>query len=70
MRATDERTLVTGTSGERCDIKVWSGECQQSDFATGKSEYLCAVCGTIAGIDHEMHHESFPHMSGDSDNLY
>ncbi len=70
MRATDERTIMIESPQDRCDIRVWSGECQQSNFAAGKSEYLCAVCGTIAGIDHEMHHESFPHVSGDSDNLY
>ncbi len=68
MRAT-ERTTTTGAPEERCDIKVWSGECQQSDYTAGKNEYLCAVCGTITGLDHEMHHENFPHVSGDTDNL-
>jgi hypothetical protein len=54
---------------DRCDTRVWSGECAQSDDATGKNEYLCTVCGTIRNLDHEVHHEVFPHVSGDSDNL-
>jgi hypothetical protein len=67
MKATDERTIMTESPQERCDIKVWSGQCQQSD--AGENKYLCKVCGTIQDLNHEMHHECFPYISGDTDNL-
>jgi hypothetical protein len=69
MRATDEKKSITESPQERCDTRIWSGQCQQSDNATGENTYLCAVCGTIRVLDHEMHHECFPHISGDTDNL-
>jgi hypothetical protein len=62
-------TTKTKSPPERCDTKVWSGECAHGDDATGGNEYLCALCGTISNLDHEMHHETFPHVSGDTDNL-
>jgi hypothetical protein len=59
------------TSGEdKCDIRVWADSCQRSEFNTKSDQYLCATCGTIKELDHEMHHEHFPHLSGDKDNLY
>ncbi len=69
MRATDERTIMTESPEERCDTKVWSGECRQSDYTTGEKKYLCAVCGIISDLDHEVHHEHFPHVSGDTGNF-
>lgn len=69
MRETMKKSTMTQSSQERCDTRVWSGECRESDYAAGGSEYLCSVCGTIRGLDHEMHHEGFPHVSGDTDNL-
>lgn len=70
MTAYERNTGATRAPQERCDIRVWSGECRQGGDAAGGSEYLCATCGTIANLDHEMHHEIFPHVSGDEDNLY
>ncbi len=64
MRATEEKGMESPQ--ERCDIKVWSGQCGDS----GENKYLCNVCGSIHDLNHEMHHEGFPHVSGDSDNLY
>lgn len=69
MRENYEKTIMAGLSQERCDIKVWSGECRQSDYETGAKEYLCALCGTINDLNHEVHHEMFPHVSGDTDSL-
>jgi hypothetical protein len=69
MRKGTKKTIMTESPQERCDIKVWSGECRQSDSETGGKEYLCPLCGTISGLDHELHHEGFPHVSGDTDNL-
>ncbi len=63
------QTFMTGSSTERCDTKVWSGECR-SDSTRGETAYLCTSCGIIGNLNHEMHHEGFPHVSGDSDSLY
>ncbi|MBI2354457.1 MAG: hypothetical protein HYV06_05425 [Deltaproteobacteria bacterium] len=58
------------TTEESCDIRIWSEECQRSSFMTSGEKYLCAVCEKIPVLDHEVHHEIFPHVSGDADNLY
>ena len=69
MRETTKKAIITALPPERCDTKVWSGECGQGDDATGGDEYLCALCGTVRDLNHEVHHEIFPHVSGDTDNL-
>ena len=69
MRETTKKPITTELPPERCDTKVWSGECAHSGDTSGGKEYLCTVCGTIRGLDHEVHHEVFPHVSGDTDNL-
>ncbi len=69
MAERDEKKIMTGPSQKRCDIKTWSGECRQSDSPSGEKKYLCAVCGTIVDLNHEVRHEHFPHVSGDTDNL-
>ncbi|KAF0219463.1 MAG: hypothetical protein FD174_1923 [Geobacteraceae bacterium] len=63
------KTITTESPEDRCDTKVWSGECQHGDYATSGEKYLCTLCGTIRNLDHEVHHEIFPHVSGDTDNL-
>lgn len=70
MTAYETRTSMTEAPQERCDIRVWSGECRQGEDAASGTKYLCATCETISNLDHEMHHEIFPHVSGDDDNLY
>jgi len=55
---------------DRCDIKVWADSCQRSEYTSKSDKYLCASCGTIRELDHEMHHEHFPHLSGDKDSMY
>ena len=50
----ERQTFMTDVPPERCDTKVWSGECR-SDKATGENTYLCTVCGTIVDLNHEMH---------------
>jgi len=54
---------------DRCDTRVWSGDCEH-DEATNGDTYLCAYCGKIPVLDHEVRHEIFPHIEGDTDNLY
>ena len=50
--------------------KLWCHECQRSDYVTLEDKYLCASCGKILSLDHEVHHEIFPHVSGDTDKMY
>jgi Zn finger protein HypA/HybF involved in hydrogenase expression len=59
----------TGAALESCDIRVWCESCQRSEYKTEGEKYLCASCGKILSLDHEVHHEPFPHLSGDKDNL-
>lgn len=54
---------------DRCDTKVWSGECRHDDYSTSGDKYLCTVCGTILNLNHEVRHETFPYVSGDKDFL-
>ena len=62
-----KRNMATGK--QDCDIKVWSDSCRRDEYTTNTDKYLCASCGKIEVIDHEMHHEHFPHLSGDTDNM-
>lgn len=52
-----------------CDIRVWCEECKRSEYTTQGEKYMCATCGRIMDLGHEVHHEIFPHVSGDKDNL-
>lgn len=63
-------TGKTIMSEESCDIRVWSEECRHDISTTSGEKYLCAACGKIPGLDHEVRHEIFPYVSGDEDNLY
>ena len=65
----DDRGKQTETDENRCDIRVWCESCRQTEYKTQADKYLCATCGKIMVLDHEMHHEPFPHLSGDKDNL-
>jgi len=55
---------------ETSDINLWCEECQRSDYITTEDKYLCASCGKILNPDHEVHHEIFPHVSGDTEKMY
>ena len=60
-----------GNAGEkgRCDIRVWSGACEHETSGDSGEKYLCAVCETVAGMDHEVKHDIFPYVSGDYKSL-
>ncbi len=64
---TNMETMLAQEKG--CDVKIWSEECMRDDFATSGEKYLCTSCGRIATLDHEVHHEIFPYVSGDYDKL-
>ena len=70
MKTTGRKTSLGKKPLERCDTKVWSGDCRHDDYTTSGDKYLCVTCGTIRNLDHEVKHESFPHIVGDEDNLY
>lgn len=54
---------------ESCGIRVWCEECKRDDYTTIGDKYKCVSCGKILS-GHEVHHEIFPHVTGDKDNLY
>jgi hypothetical protein len=70
MAGVERKLLSTESSDERCDIRIWSAECGHSDYTSSRSKYLCDSCGIILNLNHEMHHEIYPHVVGDADFLY
>ena len=57
------------TAGQGCDVRVWCESCQRSEYTAQGDKYLCTTCGKIAGLEREVHHEHFPHLSGDVDKM-
>jgi hypothetical protein len=57
------------TAGGSCDIRVWSGACEHGADDDSPETYLCQFCATIPGLDHEVRHELFPHVSGDYERM-
>jgi len=53
-----------------CDIRVWSGECQQPGNVSRDEKFLCRFCEQLPKLDHEVRHDVLPaYVSGDYDNL-
>jgi hypothetical protein len=69
MTTDKDQRKVTELSRPECDIRVWSAACTHSDYKTEGDRHLCASCGTIVSLNHEVRHVPFPHISGDDDNL-
>jgi len=57
-------------SEESCDIRIWSGNCERSGYSGIGEKFLCTSCESLDYLDHEVHHEIFPHVTGDEKNLY
>jgi hypothetical protein len=60
--------LKSGERNERddfCDIKIWSAECEHSTYAYIGDKFLCDVCETIPGLNHEVRPATMPYVSGD-----
>ena len=69
MTTNIKNTTTPHSLEDRCDVKVRSGDCKHGTTSTDRGKYLCTTCGTLFNLDHEVHHEIFPHVSGDSDML-
>jgi hypothetical protein len=54
---------------EPCDIRIWCEECKTDSYTTSGDKYLCRACGKILHLGHEVHHEIFPHVTGEGDHL-
>ena len=52
-----------------CDIKIWSGDCEHTASLNSGDKYLCDVCETIPGLEHEVRPAALPYVSGDYDTL-
>lgn len=52
-----------------CDVRVWGPACEHTTYSDKSDKYLCAACGTVQRLDHEIGHEIFPHLKGDPDNM-
>jgi len=54
---------------DRCDVRIWSGDCTQTDAESTSDKYLCKSCGKIDDSDHEVRHDYYSYVSGDYQNL-
>ena len=52
-----------------CDIRVWSGDCEHTTSLYSGDKYLCDVCGSIPGLEHEVIPAALPYVSGDYNRL-
>ena len=68
MTDNKEKT-IRANAGKGCDIRVWDDSCRRSEYKSEGDKYLCAACGKIPLLHHEVHHEHFPHMCGDEDDM-
>lgn len=57
------------TSDDRCDVRIWSGECEHTEYNDLSDKYRCDVCATIPGLNHEVRPATMPYVSGDYNNL-
>lgn len=68
MLAKDRKLVKSVETEGSCDVRVWSGACHHAT-SDDSEKYLCSACEAIAGLDHEVRHEIFPHVSGDYDRM-
>jgi hypothetical protein len=52
-----------------CDIRVWSGDCKHTTSLYNGDKYLCDICETIPGLEHEVIPAAMPYVSGDYSKL-
>jgi hypothetical protein len=63
----ENKSAGNETAEENCDIRIWSDSCRRIEYTSQSQKYLCASCEKIPVINREVHHEHFPHLSGDTD---
>lgn len=56
---------VSRENSGNCDSRIWSGDCKHTAYQYIGDKYLCDVCGTIPGLDHEVHRAAMPYVSGE-----
>ena len=69
MSAKNSISAKTEEKEISCDVRVWSGACDHGADSGDAEKYLCSVCEAISGLDHEVRHEIFPHVSGDYERM-
>jgi hypothetical protein len=52
-----------------CDVRVWSGDCEHTTSLYSGDKYLCDICETIPGLEHEVIPAALPYVSGDYNRL-
>lgn len=75
---TDKKNPIEEPADRSCDSKTWSGSCQNSNLSaqqehsdpTTDHQYQCNSCGKVHSLNHEIHHEHFPHLSGDESEMH
>ena len=48
-----------------CDVRVWSGDCEHTTSLYSGDKYLCDICETIPGLEHEVKRAAMCYVSGD-----
>ncbi|MCM0084309.1 hypothetical protein L4X63_22240 [Geomonas sp. Red32] len=67
---TIQKNPIEEPADRSCDIKSWSSSCAKDDVEDSGEKYLCPTCGKIGKLDHEIHHEHFPHLAGDPELMH
>jgi hypothetical protein len=69
MLDTKSTSLTGGERDDFCDIRVWSGDCEHTTSLYSGDKYLCDICETIPGLEHQVIPAALPYVSGDYHNL-
>jgi hypothetical protein len=67
-----DTTIISEVGRERddfCDIRVWSGDCEHTTSLYSGDKYLCDICESVRGLEHEVRPATLPYVSGDYQNL-
>jgi hypothetical protein len=54
MLDTESTSLAGRERDDFCDVRVWSGDCEHTTSLYSGDKYLCDICGTIPGLEHEV----------------
>jgi hypothetical protein len=63
-----DKKITTEVNRERddfCDVRVWSGDCEHTTSLYSGDKYLCDICETIPGLEHQVIPAAMPYVSGD-----